>query len=179
MNKELENRSNNTCELCDSNKGIQAYDIKELSGANRLVVCADCKEALEKQEKISGNQWRKLEESVWSEYPAVQTAAYRLLSLSDDTWAQESLDMVYVDEALKEAALKPLSSATHFDSNNQALQNGDSVTVIKDLDVKGSSFTVKRGTVARNIRLVHDDPSHVLAKVEGQSIYLKTEFLKK
>lgn len=65
------------------------------------------------------------------------------------------------------------------DSNGSELFDGDDVTVIKDLKVKGSSMVVKRGTRARGIRLSSDDPTHVQAKVDGQTIFLKTEFLKK
>jgi protein PhnA len=66
-----------------------------------------------------------------------------------------------------------------LDSNGNELFDGDDVTVIKDLKVKGSSMVVKRGTRARAIRLSSEDPTHVQAKVDGQTIFLKTEFLKK
>lgn len=65
------------------------------------------------------------------------------------------------------------------DSNGNELFDGDDVSVIKDLKVKGSSMVVKRGTRARGIRLTADDPTHVQARVDGQTIFLKTEFLKK
>ncbi len=51
------------------------------------------------------------------------------------------------------------------DSNGNVLQAGDTVTVIKDLKVKGSSIPLKQGTVIRNIRLVEDDAEHI----EGNS----------
>ncbi len=66
-----------------------------------------------------------------------------------------------------------------LDSNGSELFDGDDVTVIKDLKVKGSSMVVKRGTRARGIRLSQEDPTHVQARVDGQTIFLKTEFLKK
>ncbi len=65
------------------------------------------------------------------------------------------------------------------DSNGNELFDGDDVTVIKDLKVKGSSMVVKRGTRARGIRLSQDDPTHVQARVDGQTIFILTEFLKK
>lgn len=65
------------------------------------------------------------------------------------------------------------------DSNGNELFDGDDVTVIKDLKVKGSSMVVKRGTRVRGIRLSSDDPSHVQGKVDGQTIFILTEFLKK
>jgi protein PhnA len=64
------------------------------------------------------------------------------------------------------------------DSNGAELFDGDAVTVIKDLKVKGSSMVIKRGTKVKSIRLT-DDPEHVDCKIEGSSIVLKTCFLKK
>lgn len=65
------------------------------------------------------------------------------------------------------------------DSNGTELFDGDEVTVIKDLKVKGSSMVVKRGTKVRNIKTSSDDITHIEGKVDGSAIYLKTEFLKK
>ena len=65
------------------------------------------------------------------------------------------------------------------DSNGNELFDGDDVTVIKDLKVKGSSMVVKRGTRVRGIRLSDDDPTHVSGRVDGQTIFILTEFLKK
>jgi protein PhnA len=64
------------------------------------------------------------------------------------------------------------------DSNGNLLQDGDSVTVIKDLKVKGSSMVIKRGKTVKSIRLT-DDPAEVDCRVDGSSIVLRTEFLKK
>ena len=66
------------------------------------------------------------------------------------------------------------------DSNGQVLANGDTVVVIKDLKVKGSSIPLKQGTVIRNIRLVEGDAEHIEGhsdKIKG--LVLKTCFLKK
>lgn len=64
------------------------------------------------------------------------------------------------------------------DSNGAELQDGDAVTVIKDLKVKGSSMVIKRGTKVKSIRLT-ENPEEVDCKIEGSSIVLKTCFLKK
>ena len=64
------------------------------------------------------------------------------------------------------------------DSNGAELMDGDAVTVIKDLKVKGSSMVIKRGTKVKSIRLT-DNPEEVDCKIEGSSIVLKTCFLKK
>ncbi|RVU24602.1 alkylphosphonate utilization protein [Sandaracinomonas limnophila] len=64
------------------------------------------------------------------------------------------------------------------DSNGNLLNEGDSVVVIKDLKVRGSSGVIKRGTVVKNIRLT-DDEEEVEGKVEKSVMVLKTCFLKK
>ena len=64
------------------------------------------------------------------------------------------------------------------DSNGALLAEGDSVTLIKDLKVKGSSLTLKRGTLVKNIRLTNS-PSEVEGRAGGSTMVLKTAFLKK
>lgn len=64
------------------------------------------------------------------------------------------------------------------DSNGTLLNAGDTVTVIKDLKVKGSSSVIKRGTVVKNIRLT-DSEDEIEGKVEKTVMVLKTIFLKK
>ncbi len=64
------------------------------------------------------------------------------------------------------------------DSNGAELLDGDSVTVIKDLKVKGSSMVIKRGTKVKSIRLT-ENPEEVDCKIDGSSIVLKCCFLKK
>ena len=64
------------------------------------------------------------------------------------------------------------------DSNGTVLADGDAVHVIKDLKVKGTSVTLKRGTVVRNIRLT-DDPELIECNAEKvKGLVLRTEFLK-
>jgi len=66
------------------------------------------------------------------------------------------------------------------DSNGNPLADGDTVVVIKDLKVKGSSIPLKQGTVIKGIRLVADDPDHIEGnsdKIKG--LVLKTQFLRK
>ena len=72
------------------------------------------------------------------------------------------------------------AAAVVRDCNGNVLAQGDTVVVIKDLKVRGSSVPLKQGTVIRNIRLVEDDPEHI----EGHSdrirdLVLKTCFLRK
>lgn len=67
------------------------------------------------------------------------------------------------------------------DANGTILADGDTVTVIKDLKVKGSSSTVKVGTKVKNIRLIESDNGHNIAcKIDGiGAMNLKSEFVKK
>ena len=65
------------------------------------------------------------------------------------------------------------------DANGNVLQNGDTITVIKDLKVKGSSSVVKVGTKVKNIRLVDGDHD-IDCKIDGfGAMKLKSEFVKK
>jgi protein PhnA len=65
------------------------------------------------------------------------------------------------------------------DSNGNTLADGDSVTVIKDLKVKGTSVTLKRGTLIKNIRVTDDDGAIECNAEKVKGLVLKTEFLKK
>jgi protein PhnA len=64
------------------------------------------------------------------------------------------------------------------DSNGNTLKDGDSVTLIKDLKVKGTSTTLKRGTLIKGIRLT-DDPNEIECRVNKVQMVLKPEFLRK
>ena len=64
------------------------------------------------------------------------------------------------------------------DANGNRLQDGDTVSLIKDLKVRGSSSVIKVGTRVKNIRLVDGDHD-VEGKVDGSSMMLKACFLKK
>ncbi len=64
------------------------------------------------------------------------------------------------------------------DSNGNILNEGDSVTVVKSLKVKGMQATIKQGTTVKNIRLTNN-PAEIEGRIEKTVIVLKTEFLKK
>ncbi len=65
------------------------------------------------------------------------------------------------------------------DCNGTALADGDSVQVIKDLKVKGTSATLKRGTLIKNIRLTGEDGQIECNAEKIKGLILKTEYLKK
>ena len=64
------------------------------------------------------------------------------------------------------------------DANGNLLADGDSVTVIKDLKVKGMAQALKRGTVVKNIRLTNS-PAEIEGRAGGSMLVIKTEFVKK
>lgn len=64
------------------------------------------------------------------------------------------------------------------DANGNILNDGDSVTLTKDLKLKGTSTTLKRGTMVKNIKLT-EDHAEIDCRVNKMGIILKTEFVKK
>ena len=114
--------------------------------------------------------------------------AWRMLQrLSSENWAQDALDILYLDEETLARAKQGETgdnahnpeASRHLDSNGVQLSVGDTVTLIKDLNVKGTSFTAKRGTAVRGISLVADNPEHIEGRVNGQQIVILTQFVKK
>ena len=108
-----------------------------------------------------------------------------LTRLRNEGWPQDLLDMLYLDEETLALARATGEGETqeadpkHLDCNGVELTAGDSVVLIKDLDVKGSSLTAKRGTAVRNIRLDPDNHEFIEGKVDGQQIVILTKFVKK
>ncbi|MCI6989188.1 MAG: alkylphosphonate utilization protein [Campylobacter sp.] len=75
--------------------------------------------------------------------------------------------------------MPPSSDAAEvFDSNGNKLSSGDSVSIIKDLEVKGANFTAKRGTTVKNIAL-NGVEGQIEGRVNGVKIVLLSKFLKK
>ncbi|WP_457608259.1 PhnA domain-containing protein [Nitratifractor sp.] len=182
----LRERSENRCELCGATDDLKVREVPPSDGTaeTAILVCSTCDELIDHPES-NPNHWHCLNESMWSPVPAVQVSAWRILrSIASEGWPQDLLDMLYLEpevQAWAEEGLSQPSEETPVvrDSNGNPLSDGDSVTIIKDLPVKGAGFTAKQGTKVSNIRLVPDDPTHIQGKVNGVSIYLKTEFLKK
>jgi protein PhnA len=110
---------------------------------------------------------------------------WRMLTrLRTEVWAQDLLDLLYLDEeTLKWAQTsgedRQESEVHHTDSNGQVLQTGDTVTLVKDLNVKGANFTAKRGTAVRGISLVADNAEQIEGRVNNQQIVILTKFVRK
>jgi protein PhnA len=105
--------------------------------------------------------------------------------LSAESWAMDNLDMMYLDDEklawAKATGDHENDSAVdlHKDSNGQVLQTGDTVVLIKSLDVKGSTLNAKMGTVVKNIRLVENNTEQIEGKIEGQVIVILTKYVRK
>lgn len=184
--KQVEQRSGGKCEVCgnDQQTEIIAIGPHQGIGADEMIcICNECKSQMEGTADIDESHWRCLNDAMWSKVPAVKVVAYRMLNkLKHLGWPQDLLDMFYADEdimAWANAGMTDDSAPKHVDSNGVLLQSGDTVTLVKDLDVKGGGFTAKRGTAVRNIRLVHDNHEHIEGKVNGQSIIILTKYVKK
>lgn len=122
---------------------------------------------------------------MWSEHKPIQVMAWRMLSrLKAEGWPQDLLDMMYLDEETLELAkatgegVDDSNKIVHRDVNGVILEAGDSVVLIKDLKVKGSSMVAKQGTAVRRISLDHNNSEYIEGKVDGQHIVI-TQYVKK
>jgi len=186
---ELKTRSESKCELCSSTEDLSVYEVPPSSDAkvdDSILICKTCLNQIENPEQVDVNHWRCLNDSMWSQVPAVQVMAWRMLNrLKNEGWPQDLLDMLYLEDDVLNWAKSGLeddtdeNSLVHKDSNGAVLEAGDTVTLIKDLNVKGANFTAKRGTAVRNISLVRDNAKHIEGRVSGQQIVILTQFVKK
>lgn len=181
IEKELIARSSGKCELCGSSEDLSVFEIAPSDGSadKSIYLCATCKEQVENPEKMDETHFNCLNESMWSEVPAVLVMSYRLLK---SLGREDLVDMMYMEEDVKawaDAGAGTSNGVVVKDANGVTLNAGDSVVILKDLEVKGAGFTAKRGTTVRNITIPQDVEGHIEGRVNGTKIYLKTEFLKK
>ena len=176
-------RSDSKCELCESSDNLSVYavlPIRDEDVSDHAYLCATCKEQVEDMDKAESNHWRCLNTSMWSEVPAVQVLAWRMLNkLKGEGWPQDLLDMLFLEDETLVWAQALSAKVKHVDANGAPLVAGDNVVLIQDLKVKGANFTAKRGTAVRRISLVADNAEHIEGKVEGQRIVILTKYVKK
>ena len=176
----LSERSGGVCELCGSSEGLSAFAVAPKD--EEIVVCETCYTQLNDDSKVDSNHWRCLNDSMWSVEPAVQVVVYRMLhQLKGEGWPQDLLDQIYMEPeviAWAQEGMVDESREPTRDSNGTELSQGDSVSIIKDLEVKGAGFTAKRGTMVKNIALT-DNPEQIEGRVNGTRIVLLSKFLKK
>ena len=181
IEKELCARSGEKCELCGSSEGLSVLEVSpsDASANQSIYVCSKCASGIEDKDQMDEAHFNCLNDSMWSEVPAVQVMSYRLLHALG---RQDLVDMMYMEEDVKawaDAGLPDENALVYKDANGVILQAGDTVVITKDLDVKGTGFTAKRGTAVRNIGLVANDSEHIEGRVNGVKIHILTKFLKK
>jgi protein PhnA len=185
IEQDLHSRSESKCELCGMDTHLDVVEVPPVALVrveNCILACATCRNQIDASDTMEIDHWRCLNDSMWNPNPAVQVMAWRLLKqLEGEGWAQSALDMMYLDEETQVWAASGIEEETESDSkdsNGATLNAGDSVTLIKDLEVKGAGFTAKRGTMVKNISLT-DNPKHIEGRVNGTRIVLLTAFLKR
>jgi protein PhnA len=174
IDKALLERSESKCELCGSTNGLVAYKVEPKD--EEIVICATCSASIE-EPNSDINHWHCLSDSMWSMESAVQVTVYRLLT---KLGSQDLIDMMYLEPEVLEWANEGLSTEKvepTRDSNGTILEEGDSVSIIKDLVVKGAGFTAKQGTTVKNIHI--ESPEAIEGRVNGTRIVLLSKFLKK
>ncbi len=191
MNPEerLKERSGSTCELCTATDQLKIYEVLPAVtdwNDNHILLCAKCLAQIEKREELDSQHWSCLTTSMWSEVVPVQIVSWRMLNrLRNESWANDNLDMMYLDDdniARAKASGDHENDASvdlHRDSNGHVLQAGDTVVLTKSLDVKGSTLNAKMGTVVKHIRLVADNTEQIEGKIEGQVIVILTKYVRK
>lgn len=185
----LMNRAGKACELCGSNEKLQLYKVPPQDHSyveNCIMICTKCETQIEKKEPLNEAHWKVLNETMWSEVPGVQVMAWRMLNrLRKESWAVDQLDMLYLaDENLAWAKATgdhefDGEAQLHTDASGNFLQEGDTVILVKNLDVKGTSFTARQGTIVKNIRLVRDNTEQIEGKIENQMIVILTKYVRK
>ncbi len=189
IEKFLTERSAGNCELCSSGANLSLYEVQPQSQSNSnnsCMLCATCIDQIDKKAELDVSHWQCLTSSMWSEIPAIQVLSWRMLNrFKNESWASESLDMIYLDEdnlAWAKAAGDEDddgSVALHKDTYGEVLKNGDTVILTKSLDVKGTSLNAKLGTVVKNIRLVPENTEQIEGKIEGQLIVILTKYVRR
>lgn len=189
IERDLQNRSGSKCELCGSDEANTAYAIPSSPGhktEHHIWICPTCKQQIDAIETADANHWRCLNESIWSEIPAVKVVSWRMLhKLNQLDWTADLLDIAYLEEDVMEWAKAagdgkaPEDIIVHKDCFGAVLSNGDNVVLTKTLDVKGATFSAKVGTVVHKIRLVADNAEQIEGKVNGSQIVILTKYIRK
>ena len=102
LEEQLLTRSGTGCELCKSTGTLSLYEVspaKYTDADHCIMICNKCVAQIEKREELDSNHWHCLSESMWSEVPAIQVIAWRMLNrLRNESWAMDNLDLLYLDD---------------------------------------------------------------------------------
>lgn len=182
VEKELAVRSGGICELCGSSEGLGVLAVAPSDGSadQSIFACSTCQDQINNPDTMDENHFNCLNDSMWSEVSAIKVISYILLN---KLGRQDLVETMYLEEDEQKWGDSALNASAnkivHKDANGVVLQAGDSVVILKDLEVKGAGFTAKRGTTVTRIALPADIEDHIEGRVNGTKIFLKTEFLKK
>jgi protein PhnA len=166
------------CALCSADAPLTPFAVTGGPEGACVEICGTCEAQINAAPEP--DHWRALASTMWSEDPATQVMAARMLSrLADQDWARDLAEQLWLDDDTRAWADNVPQASDHKDSNGVPLAQGDTVVLIKDLVVKGGGFTAKRGTAVHRISLVADNPAHIEGRIEGQRIVILTEFVKK
>ncbi len=187
--QELQSRSDKKCELCGATSSLEVYEVKPVSTGGvdgSILACTTCISQMEGAVSIVANHWRCLNDSMWSQFAPVKVVVWRMLHrLKTEGWSRDLLDMMYMEEDELRFAkasgdhLEDSDKIIHRDVNGVILKAGDSVILIKDLKVKGSSMVAKQGTAVRKISLDHENEKFIEGRVGATQIVLVTDYVKK
>ena len=171
MERTLNKRSGSQCELCAATENLKVYTVlpTRKGGVDEsILACTTCIDQIENQGNEDQNHWRCLNESMWSEHIPVQVVSWRMLSRLRNT---ELVEQMYLDEDTLAWAQatgegeEDENKVIHRDVNGVILATGDSVA--------------KQGTAVRNIRLDHENAEYIEGRVDGQTIVIITQYVKK
>tara|TARA_B110000046_G_scaffold23566_1_gene22504 strand:- start:12710 stop:13309 length:600 start_codon:yes stop_codon:yes gene_type:complete len=192
LQQDLENRGGNQCELCTLKNNLSIYEVKPTSTVGgsgvdgSLLACENCRNQIDGLSDMDVNHWRCLNDAMWSEFRAVKVVVWRMLSrLRNEGWPKDLLEMLYLEDDDLRFAKEPgdhldeSEKIIHRDANGAILEAGDSVVLIKDLKVKGSSLVAKQGTAVRRISLDHENAKFIEGKVGPTQIVIITDYVKK
>ncbi|SFV53616.1 Alkylphosphonate utilization operon protein PhnA [hydrothermal vent metagenome] len=176
----MANRSS-ICELCGSDDGVSVVElpVSDESEEQSVYLCANCHTQIESGD-LDESHFNCLNDSMWSETPAAKIMSYILWNRLG---RQDMIEMMYLEEdelkLAEQAVNAEANKLVYRDANGVELHTGDSIVILKDLEVKGAGFTAKRGTTVTRIGLAPGDIGHVEGRVNGTKIFIKTEFIKK
>jgi protein PhnA len=108
LGKQLARRSHSSCELCGASEvPLSVFEVPpeqpEPTADGALFLCGECRTPIDNPRQFTATRWHFLTESVWSDIPAVQVMAVRLLRRISDTeaWAAAALEDLYLDDEIE------------------------------------------------------------------------------
>lgn len=183
LSSALSQRAGSRCELCDAAGDLVSFNVPPKEGKTadeQVALCDTCAENLHTP-AAHADHWRCLSGAIWSEVPAVQALSYKVLSaLPGEEWAAEALESVEFPENIVEWATGSTGeNLIHKDAFGNELAAGDNVLLTQNLNVKGANFIAPKGTLVRKIRLVADNAGQIEGKINGDTIVILTQYVKK